>query len=120
MALPKIGYAGMTHLGLCSAIGAASKGFETLGFDADAALVAGLEAGKLPVVEPDLDDTLRDNPRANVVLCRRQRPSPAATSSTSRPTSPTDDTGGSDLSGLDRSARRWCSRTRGRTPSWWF
>ena len=48
---PVIAYAGMTHLGLCSAIAAASKGFVTLGFDPDADLVARLDAGRLPVVE---------------------------------------------------------------------
>ncbi len=58
---PTIGYAGMTHLGLCSSIAAASKGFATIGFDADAALIGRLEAGQLPVVEPGLDDLLRDN-----------------------------------------------------------
>ena len=44
-ASPSIGYAGMTHLGLCSAVAAAGKGFDTLGFDADRALSAGLPFG---------------------------------------------------------------------------
>ena len=58
---PNIAYAGMTHLGLCSSIGGASKGFAMLGFDADAALVARLDQGKLAVLEPDLDDLLAAN-----------------------------------------------------------
>lgn len=100
MILPKIGYAGMTHLGLCSAIAAASKGFTTLGFDPNAELVGRLEAGKLPVTEPDLDNLLRDN---------RARMSFSADASKLRdcdviyvaPDIPTDDAGGSDLTGLD-------------------
>src|SRR5476649_1701348 len=98
MTLPKIGYAGMTHLGLCSAIAAASKGFTTLGFDPNAELVGKLEVGKLPVTEPDLDNLLRDN---------RARMSFSADASKLRdcdviyvaPDIPTDDVGGSDLTG---------------------
>lgn len=98
---PTIGYAGMTHLGLCSSIAAASKGFATLGFDADAVLVGRLDAGQLPVVEPGLDDLLRDN---------RSRMSFTADSAKLRecdviyvaPDVPTDDAGRSDLSSLDK------------------
>ena len=50
---PRIAYVGMTHLGLCSAVAAAAKGFDTLGVDLDAALVARLGEGRLPVVEPE-------------------------------------------------------------------
>jgi UDPglucose 6-dehydrogenase len=96
-----IGYAGMTHLGLCSAIAAASKGFATLGFDPDSAVVGKLNDGKLPVVEPDLDDLLAAN---------RTRMSFSADSERLKtcdliyvaPDVPTDDQGGSDLAGLDR------------------
>ncbi len=52
---PVIGYAGMTHLGLCSGIAAASKGFSVVGYHGDRELVAAIEAGDLPVVEPELD-----------------------------------------------------------------
>lgn len=100
MTLPAIGYVGMTHLGLCSSIAAASKGFTTLGFDPLAALVTNLEAGNLPVVEPELDDLLRDN---------RARMSFSADALRLRdcdvvyvaPDVATDDAGGSDLSVLD-------------------
>ena len=34
MTLPVIGYAGMTHLGLNSAVATAEKGFETVCYDA--------------------------------------------------------------------------------------
>jgi UDPglucose 6-dehydrogenase len=56
-----VGFAGMTHLGLVSAAGVASKGFKTICYDGDAALIARIRAGKLPVHEPDLDQMVRDN-----------------------------------------------------------
>jgi len=100
MSLPKIAYAGMTHLGLCSAIGAASKGFDTTGFDPDCALTAGLAPGHLPVAEPQLDNMLRDN------SARIHFTSDAAALAQCdlvyvAPDVPTDDAGQSNLSGLD-------------------
>jgi UDPglucose 6-dehydrogenase len=91
----------MTHLGLCSAIAAASKGFATLGFDMDAALVARLEPGNLPVVEPDLDDMLRTN-RARTVFSADPARLRDCDLVYVAPDVPTDDSGGSDLVGLDR------------------
>lgn len=97
---PRIGYVGMTHLGICSAVAAASKGFPTLGFAPDRALADRLEAGRLPVVEPGLDE-----------LLRQHRGSIAFTSDEARladcdviyvaPDVPTDDSGGSDLAPLN-------------------
>ncbi|MGQ0677498.1 MAG: nucleotide sugar dehydrogenase [Rhodospirillales bacterium] len=55
MTRPRIGYAGMTHLGLNYAAAAADRGFDTICFDSDAATIKSLAAGKLPVAEPDLD-----------------------------------------------------------------
>ena len=46
----------MTHLGLVSAAGVALQGFDTVCYDGDAALVASLRAGRLPVHEPRLDE----------------------------------------------------------------
>ncbi len=96
-----IAYAGMTHLGLCSAIAAASKGFTTLGFDPDRALISRLTSGQLPVTEPELDDLLaahRDRvtfspDTASVAKCDLIYVAPDV---------PTDDNGRSDLAGLDR------------------
>jgi UDPglucose 6-dehydrogenase len=51
---PIIGFAGLTHLGLCSAIGAASKGFRAVGYDANVARVKDIAEGRLPVLEPGL------------------------------------------------------------------
>jgi UDPglucose 6-dehydrogenase len=58
---PVVGFAGMTHLGLVSAAAIAGAGFETVCFDADAALVERLRRGELPVTEPELDDLVRAN-----------------------------------------------------------
>jgi len=49
---PRIGYAGMTHLGLCSSIAAASKCFDTVCFDPDGARIAALQKSEMPVIEP--------------------------------------------------------------------
>jgi UDPglucose 6-dehydrogenase len=56
-----VGFAGMTHLGLVSASGIAFKGFTTICYDSDAALIARIKAGRLPVHEPRLDEMVRDN-----------------------------------------------------------
>jgi UDPglucose 6-dehydrogenase len=60
MTTPVIGFAGMTHLGVNSAAGALARGFDVVGFDADAGVVAGLAAGRAPVTEPGLEEILRD------------------------------------------------------------
>ena len=51
---PIIGFAGMTHLGLNSAVGAAQKGFDVVCFDPNAHLIAELMQGRTTVTEPDL------------------------------------------------------------------
>jgi len=57
----RIGFAGMSHLGLVSAAGAAEKGFATVGYDPDPNLVQALSRGDLPVVEPGLDALVAKN-----------------------------------------------------------
>jgi UDPglucose 6-dehydrogenase len=59
--MPVVGFAGLTHLGLVSAIGTASKGFRVIGYDADRGRVADIDAGRLRVVEPDLEKMARTN-----------------------------------------------------------
>ena len=61
MSSPVIGYAGMTHLGLCSGIAAASKGFAVVGYHNDAELIAAIEGCELSVMEPGLDGMLAAN-----------------------------------------------------------
>ena len=58
----KIGFAGMTHLGVNSAAGALARGFDVVGYDADRAVIDKLRAGQPPVVEPGLDEALRKHP----------------------------------------------------------
>jgi len=59
--MPVIGFAGMTHLGLNSSAAAAEKGFETICFEPDPALIANLKSGTLPVIEPQLPELLEKN-----------------------------------------------------------
>lgn len=56
-----IGFAGMTHLGINSAVAAAEKGFEVVCYDPDANGIAALASGKLPVTEPQLPELLKKN-----------------------------------------------------------
>jgi UDPglucose 6-dehydrogenase len=111
MSPPRVGYAGMTHLGLCSAIAAAGKGFATLGFDADAALVARLEAGRLPVVEPGLDDLLRVN-RERLAFSADPARLQDCDLVYVAPDVPTDADGRSDLAGIDRLLELVLANTR--------
>jgi UDPglucose 6-dehydrogenase len=61
MTQPTIGFAGMTHLGLVSGIAAAEKGFRVICFDSDAARIALISQGSLPISEPQLDKLVSDN-----------------------------------------------------------
>jgi UDPglucose 6-dehydrogenase len=97
---PRIAYVGMTHLGLCSAVAAAARGFLTLGVDLDAALVARLDQGQLPVVEPELDDLLARH-RDKISFVTDPARLGACDVIYVAPDVPTDDQGGSDLKTLD-------------------
>jgi UDPglucose 6-dehydrogenase len=99
MTPPVVGYAGMTHLGLCSAAAAAERGCEVVGFDPDPEHVAALRAGRLPVVEPELPELIErhagrlrfDSEAAALRRCDVVYVAADV---------PTDDTGASDLSGI--------------------
>lgn len=99
--LPLIGFAGLTHLGLVSAVAAAAKGFRVVGFDEDSARVAAINAGRLPVVEPDLDALLA-NHRDRLTFV--DAPAKLADCDVVYVATdvPTDDRGRSDLAGIDR------------------
>ena len=56
-----VGFAGMTHLGINSAVATAARGFDVLGFDHDAALVERLNRHEMPIVEPDLNELVSAN-----------------------------------------------------------
>ena len=61
--LPKIivGFAGMTHLGLVSAIASAEKGFKVICYDPDSTCIDSLKQGDFPVIEPDLPELMNKN-----------------------------------------------------------
>ncbi len=99
-ALPRIGYVGMTHLGICSAAAAASKGFTTLGFALDNALTAALQAGSLPAVEPGLDALVRTH-RERIDFSSDAARLAECDIIYVAPDVPTDDKGASDLSALN-------------------
>ncbi len=52
---PKIGFAGLSHLGTVSAVASAAKGFETVGFDLDGARAARCTEGAFAISEPGLE-----------------------------------------------------------------
>lgn len=60
-----IGFAGLSHLGIVTSIASASKGFEVVAYDPNTSLCDEINAGRLPVYEPDLDDLLNKN-RSNI------------------------------------------------------
>lgn len=112
MTWPVLGFAGMTHLGLVSGICAAEKGFRTICFDADAARIASLAAGKPPVLEPRLPELLAKNKE------RLSFTSDSATLSGCdlvyvAPDVPTDDQGRSDLGPVDAMLEVAFDATRG-------
>ncbi|MDJ0838694.1 MAG: nucleotide sugar dehydrogenase [Acidobacteriota bacterium] len=53
--MSRIGFAGMTHLGLNSAVASAAKGYTVCCFDEDKDLIVQLADGRPHVVEPDLE-----------------------------------------------------------------
>lgn len=57
----KVGFAGLSHLGLIYSLATASKGFEVFGWDPDPILVARLGNGEFPVHEPGLRELWREN-----------------------------------------------------------
>jgi len=59
----KIGFAGLSHLGMVSSICWSSLGWPVVGVDNNPDTVSDLAAGRLPtyVYEPQLADLLRDN-----------------------------------------------------------
>jgi UDPglucose 6-dehydrogenase len=96
----RIGYAGMTHLGLVSGVAAAARGFETICYDADGSRIAALQHGELPVVEPDLPELLAAN-RGRLSFTSDVAALAGCDLVYVAPDVPTDDRGGSDLTPLN-------------------
>ena len=61
MTKPKIAFAGMTHLGLISAVAASEKGFQVLCFDPDVHLIGSLKKSEPPISEPQLIELMTKN-----------------------------------------------------------
>ena len=61
MAQPVIGFAGLTHLGLSSAVAAAAKGFSIVGYHNDNALISQLKNGDPHVLEPQLPKLMKQH-----------------------------------------------------------
>jgi UDPglucose 6-dehydrogenase len=103
-----IAYAGMTHLGLCSAIGAAARGARVLCYDSDPARIAALVRGAYGIDEPGLAETL---------AAHRERlrfsSDPAALAASAlayvAPDVPTTESGASDLSPVSELLAHVCA-----------
>jgi UDPglucose 6-dehydrogenase len=102
MRAPVIGFAGLTHLGLVSALAVASKGFRVIGYDADAGRVGDIAAGCWPVVEPGLDELYRACAQYTSFTSRVDDLAACDLVYVSSDV-PTDDRGQSDLSGISAS-----------------
>jgi len=90
----------MTHLGLNSAAAGAVRGFDILCFDPDETLVDNLQSGDLPVMEPDLPETLAKNKDRLTFTCNEADLAGCDVVYIA-PDVDTGDDGVSDLSGLE-------------------
>lgn len=99
MSLPIIGFAGLTHLGLISAVSTASKGFHVVGYDTDPERVNAIRAGRFPVVEPDLDNVAETH-KTNLVYSNHVDDLAQCDIVYIATDVPTDDRGQSDLTGI--------------------
>lgn len=97
----RIGFAGMTHLAICSAFAAAAKGFHCVGFDPDAAIVADLREHRFPIFEPGLNELAAANSK-RVTLTDRAEELGAVDVCFVAPDVPTDADGRSDLAPIRR------------------
>ena len=102
---PVIGYVGMTHLGLNSAVAAADKGFEIVCYDPDPQRIAALNRRELPVVEPDLPQLLEKNAGRLRFTADPHGLAPCDVVYIA-PDVPTDDNGQSDLGPIDTLIRQ--------------
>lgn len=102
---PVVGFAGMTHLGLVSGASVAAQGFRTICYDRDIELVAQLSHGSLPIVEPRLPELLIANGPLQVFTDRIGDLGQCDVIYISLDV-PTNDEGGSDLSGINATIER--------------
>ncbi|MBY0430656.1 MAG: hypothetical protein K2Q10_05625 [Rhodospirillales bacterium] len=97
---PRLGFVGLTHLGVVSAAAASAKGFATLAYDADAALADAVGEGRLPVAEPGLDALLAAHPIRTTADPRDLQGCDLVYFATDVPT---DEAGSSNLAGIEAS-----------------
>jgi UDPglucose 6-dehydrogenase len=99
VSVPIVGFAGLTHLGLVSAVATAAKGLRVIGYDPDQNRVRDIAEGRLPVLEPGLDDLAR---RVGAQLSYSDRVGDLSTCDLVYIAAdvPTDDRGRSDLSAI--------------------
>jgi UDPglucose 6-dehydrogenase len=100
-----IGYVGLTHLGLCSAVAAATKGHATVVWSADVALAHRVGQGDLPVVEPGLDAAFATH-RACLTVTSDVAALAGCDVVYVALDVPTDDSGRSDLASIDAALAR--------------
>lgn len=100
MIAPVIGFSGMTHLGLVSAVAASEKGFRVICFDPDTSRIAALARRELPVSEPQLDELLARNAE-RIGFTSRAGDLAACDVVYVAPDVPTDNAGKSDLGPVD-------------------
>jgi UDPglucose 6-dehydrogenase len=110
-----VGFAGMTHLGLNSAVAGAERGFRILGFDRNPELVERLRRGEMPVLEPRLDELAGRN-RARLDFTADPRSLAGCDLIYVAPDVATDESGASDLQPLDELLALVVNATREDTP----
>jgi UDPglucose 6-dehydrogenase len=99
MSPPRVGFVGMTHLGLVSATAVATKGFPVVCYDPDRELIVRLVHGTLPVVEPGLPELVGSNGKGQQFSADIKKIAECDVVYIA-PDVPTDDTGKSDLTGI--------------------
>lgn len=92
----KVGFVGMTHLGLNSAVASAERGFEIIGYDPDQNHIQRLSRGEPHVDEPRLAALIGSNSE-RIVFTSNARDLSACELVYVAPDVPTDNTGASDL-----------------------
>lgn len=97
----RIGFAGMTHLAICSAYAAAEKGFSCVGFDPDRSVIEALRERRFPIFEPGLEDISARNSE-RLMLTDKVQDLAALDVCFVAPDVPTDSGGRSDLGAIQR------------------
>ena len=95
----RVGFAGMTHLGVNSAAAALARGFEVTGYDANADAIAGLRRGEPGIAEPGLPEVLREHAARAIFTAELGELSGCELVYVAADV-PTDDSGASDLTGI--------------------